>query len=65
MIVLRMEGEAGFLLVDPAAGTVRPIDAEDAPTQAEQDGAQRLRGVAEAYAVPAMPSLPSRKFYLS
>jgi hypothetical protein len=66
MIVLRLEGEAGFLLVDPVAGTVRPVEAVDAPeAHAGADGAPKLRGVAEAYAVPAMPSIPSRKFFLS
>jgi hypothetical protein len=65
MIVLRLEGEAGFLLVDPVAGTVRPVEADDAPEAQAADGAQKLRGVAEAYAVPAMPAIPSRKFFLS
>ena len=64
MIVLRLDGDAGFLLVDPAAGTVRPIEADDAIT-AEAEGTQKFRGVAEAYALPAMPAIPSRKFYLS
>ena len=64
MIVLRLDGDAGFLLVDPAAGTVRPIEAEDAIT-AEAEDTQKFRGVAEAYALPAMPAIPSRKFYLS
>lgn len=64
MIVLRLDGDAGFLLVDPAAGTVRPIEAEDA-IAAEAEGTQEFRGVAEAYALPAMPAIPSRKFYLS
>ena len=62
MIVLRLEGDSKFLLVDPTAGTVRPIDAEDAAGVAA--GASTFSGVAEAYALPAMPSIPSRKFYI-
>lgn len=65
MIVLRLEGEAGFLLVDPASGTVRPMDAEDAPSSQAAEAAERYSGVAEAYALPSLPNIPSRKFYRS
>ena len=65
MIVLRLEGQAGFLLVDPASGTVRPIDAEDALSSQAAETAPKYRGVAEAYALPALPNIPSRKFYRS
>jgi hypothetical protein len=65
MIVLRLEGQADFLLVDPASGTVRPIDAEDARSSQAAAAAQKYRGVAEAYALPALPNIPSRKFYRS
>jgi hypothetical protein len=65
MIVLRLEGQAGFLLVDPASGTVRPIDAEDAPASQAAEAGQKYRGVAEAYALQALPNIPSRKFYRS
>ena len=65
MIVLRLEGQAGFLLVDPASGTVRTIDAEDAPSSQTDEAAQKYRGVAEAYALSSLPNIPSRKFYRS
>lgn len=66
MIVLRLDGEAGFLLVDPAAGTVRPLEADDTlQTETAAAGTEKFRGVAEAYALPAIPNIPSRKFYLS
>lgn len=65
MIVLRVEGESHFLLVDPASGTVRQIDADDAPVVGGSESARKYRGVAEAYALPALPNIPSRKFYLS
>jgi hypothetical protein len=65
LIVLRVEGEAGFLLVDPASGTVRPLDSEDVPGEVVSEGAPKIRGVAEAYALPAMPEITSRKFYVA
>lgn len=66
MIVLRLEGEAGFLLVNRTLGTVQPLEAEDAPLPGAASGtAESFRGVAEAYALPALASLPSRKHYLS
>jgi len=64
MIVMRLEGETDFLLVDVAAGVVRPLDHEEAPTSELQAG-QKLRGVAEAYALPQLPDLSSRKFFVS
>lgn len=57
LIVLRLEDETGFLLVDPATGTTQQIDAEDVPDASE------LGDVAEAYAMPAEAGIPSRKFY--
>ena len=64
MMVLRLDGEDDFLLVDPDSGTVREIDAEDVPAlEMASVTSTRYAGVAEAYALPAMPSLPSRKFF--
>lgn len=65
MIVLRLEGEAGFLLINRASGTVEQLDAADAPALDDAEGTSRFRGVAEAYALPALTSIPSRKHYLS
>lgn len=63
MIVLRLDGETGFLLVDPSAGTVRPMEALDLPVEAPSAAGKNYAGVAEAYALPALPNIPSRKFY--
>ena len=64
LIVLRLDGEDGFVLVDPEMGTVCDIAPEDMPKLSGQaSSGLSYEGVAEAYAVPAMPSIPSRKFY--
>lgn len=64
MIVLRLDGEDGFLLVDPSSGTVRPIEPQEVPPlQTSSEAGKRYSGVAEAYALPAVPNIPSRKFY--
>jgi hypothetical protein len=66
MIVLRLEGQSNFLLIDPASGTVRQIEPGDAPAhEAAAEETPKYRGVAEAYALPALPNIPSRKFYRS
>jgi hypothetical protein len=65
MIVLRLEGEAGFLLVNRALGTVQPLDTEELPPDTSAAAADKFRGVAEAYALPALATLSSRKHYLS
>lgn len=62
MIVLRLDGQEGYLLVDPASGTVRPVESQDMPP-AEAPGAKKYAGVAEAYALPVVPNLPSRRFF--
>lgn len=66
MIVLRLEGEAGFLLVNRALGTVQQLDTEELlPPDTAGAATGKFQGVAEAYALPALASLSSRKHYLS
>ncbi len=64
MVVLRLEGQDRFLLVNPDAGTVQQLEADELPQAAAADpGAPKVRGIAEAYALPAAPAITSRKFY--
>jgi hypothetical protein len=60
MIDFRRDGEDSFQLVDRASGTV----AADMPSvEASAEDNKQQPGVAQAYALPPLPNIPSRKFF--
>jgi hypothetical protein len=62
MIDLRLDGQGRLQLVDQSSSTARPLEAEGMfsfQASAEDD----KQPLAQAYALPPMPNIPSRKFF--